>query len=203
MPDNYTKNFNLIAGNESRFARRVIYQMRAQHPPPVWHNLIPFKFLIEYIRIRRAIRTFENNAMVIRKLSLDAARSILDGESHERVHFDMNEKIKTWLQENELFLQIIHGAQIALAQQFEAHYARLLQADGKNYATLVKSVYPIPPRYREFLEGIAETEKQVDDSVCETISNDDKERQECETRMKNKQRAFSKAREIELQQVYA
>lgn len=202
MDKKYKHRYNTIASNNQQFAKRVIYQLRAQNPPPIWHNLIPFKFLLEYIRIRQAISSFEKKALFVRVLALDAAKSIIEGENQPLVHGEMNRKIQTWLRENNLYSQPIHEKQQELAQQLEEHFTKLLQADGSSYKSLIKAAYRIPPKYKEFLNSIAVTERQIDDMVCDMTTDTDEQRMDCDKKMKEKHRAFDKARDIELQSIF-
>jgi hypothetical protein len=202
VPDKYQINYNEITMNEKRFARRVIYQLRAQNPPPMWHNLIPFKFALEYIRIRRAIRIFEKNAMVVRKLALDAAKSMLEGNNPEIVSKMTSLKIREWLIENDFNYDPVHENQVLLARSYENHFSTLLQAEGKGYEALVRAVYRIPPRYREFFDWIGSMEKQFDDMICELTLETEEEKQNCIMRMKNSQQAYDKARDMELRRVF-
>ena len=78
MSRQYDRNHALIITGERQFARRVICQLRAEDPPPAWYNLIPFTFLFEYIRIRRAISAFQKDARIGRKAALDKARATLE-----------------------------------------------------------------------------------------------------------------------------
>ena len=202
MPEQYRKNLPLINMNEKQFAKRVIYQLRALNPPPLWHNLVPFKFLFEYMKIRRAIRAFEKDAMVVRRIALETAESILKGDKPENAHAAANDRVKDWLKENRLYSVGIHEKQLSVARQFETHFSRLLQSEGNTYAALVRSVYRIPPHYREFLDNISALEIETDSMVCAMTADDANDRRACEARMENKHRAFSKAREMELQEVF-
>lgn len=203
MAQHYDKKYRPIAINELQFARRVVYQLRAQNPPPAWHNLIPFKFLFEYLRIRRAIRAFSENALAGRKIALDSAKDMLEGESRAVVHENMQKNIWEWLESMGLSTPSIYEQELALAQTYEEHFSNLLTADGTDYGALVRAVYRVPPKYRQFLDRISETEKKIDRMVCDMAPDNGEDRQTCEKRMNAKQRALAKAREIEMAAVFA
>ena len=202
MPQNPENNYKLILSGERRFARRVIYQLRAQNPPPTWHNLIPFKFLFEYIRMRRAVQEFEENAMVVRKCALDAAKDLVNGKSPAVVRETMQATIRKWLEKTGFYSDQVMEKQMALAEAFGSHFESLLEAEGRDYEDLVRQVYRIPPKYQEFLDTIAEIEKEIDRLVCEMSGSDESGFQECMARMKSKQTAFAGARKIEIDRIY-
>lgn len=195
-------NYSLIRANEKRFAKRVIYQLRAQDPPPAWHNLIPFQFLFEYIRIRRAAGEFEENAMVVRRTALESALSMAKNQSPDLVRKNMQNTIREWLSRNNLFSQPLLEKQMALAEAYEAHFKTLLAAEGKTYEDLVRRGYRVPPKYREFLDKTARMEAAIDSLVCEMSFEAESERRECENRMEKKHNAFEKAREMEIDRVF-
>jgi len=202
VPQNPENNYKLILSGERRFARRVIYQLRAQNPPPAWHNLIPFKFLFEYIRMRRAVQEFEENAMVVRKCALDAARDLVNGKSPAVVRETMQATIRKWLEKNGFYSDQVMEKQMALAEAFGSHFESLLEAEGRDYEELVRQVYRIPPKYQEFLDTIAEMEKETDRLVCDMSGSDENGVKECMARMKGKQAAYAGARKIEIDRIY-
>jgi len=199
---NPENNYKLILAGEKRFARRVIYQLRAQNPPPAWHNLIPFKFLFEYIRMRRAAQAFEQNAMVVRKCALDAAMDLVKGKSPAVVRETMQAAIRKWLEKNGFYSDAMMEKQMALAEAFGSHFESLLEAEGRDYETLVRQVYRIPPKYQEFLDKIAEMEKETDRLACEMSGPEENGFRKCMERMKSKQAAYAGARKIEIDRIY-
>lgn len=202
MSKQYDRNHALITIGERQFARRVIYQFRAQDPPPAWYNLIPFTFLFEYIRIRRAITAFQKDAMTVRKAALDKARATLEGEDAPEIDDRMQRQIRDWLSGHGLFLPSVAEKQEALAGKYAAHFTRLLEAHGREYEDLVRAVYRIPPNYREFLEDVETMEKAIDKTVCEFLQETGKKKEYCDNRMERKQTAFARAREIEIDRIF-
>ena len=74
------EKYNLIVSAEEQFAREVTLGAIVARPPSAWSYLIPGMFIIDFLRRGSAIRKYTQHFMFPRKLAVDAARAVSQGE---------------------------------------------------------------------------------------------------------------------------
>ncbi len=170
------KKYLLILAYEERNARSVALLIRAliraSHPPPAWHYLIPFKFVFEFLSARREIRKFSMDFLFLRKLVLDAARDIGEGGNRQVRDAEVEESIRKWCSSNKLYSESMHQKQLALAALLFDHYSALLKAEGKSYESLIRGAYKTRAGYESFLRKLTAAEREIDQAVVEMRGGD-------------------------------
>lgn len=190
-----SKKYSLILAHEERGARSMALLIRAliraSHPPPAWHYLIPFKFAFEFFSARKEIRIFSTGFLFLRKLVLDAARDIGEGENRQVRDAEVEESIRGWCSSNKLYSEDMHQKQLVLATLLFDHYSAMLKAEGKNYESLTRGAYETRADYESFLQKLTAAEREIDRVVVEMRAGDARLR----AQMSVKQQAINTIRE--------
>ena len=164
------KKYRAILAYEAAFARAVSMEVIYRKPLTVWHFLIPFVFIFDYIRMRNDTEIFSKNFLFIKKLALDAALEINRGEDRQSKLAQIEDETRDWLTSKKLYSWGIHQEQIAEVNLLIDHYSKLLEAEGDSYQSLVKNAYKTQEQFRAFLQQLSSVEKEMDRAVVRTLS---------------------------------
>jgi len=151
-----------ILAYEEQLAKNVALQIRAGQPRPLWQYFVPFKFLFEIFAAKREMSWFSKDFLFVRKLALDAARDIVEGQDRQESLAEVGAAIKDWLSSHALYSEELHQKQAALADLLCTHYSRLLLAEGKDHTFLVRNAYGSRAEYESFLRRLAAAESEID-----------------------------------------
>jgi len=191
--------YNLILSAEEQFAREVTLGAILARPPSGWLYLIPGMFIIDYLRRGSAIRKYTHHFMFPRKLAVDAARAISQGEDETFVRSQVEKDTGVWLSALNLFSEELLKAHLAFIDILIEHYSALLNAGGDSYHLLVGTAYQNRENYQSFLEEITAAENEVDRRVIERLGDNE--------RIKDKilieQQQIAKRRDKILEEVFA
>jgi hypothetical protein len=156
----------LILNEEESFARAVALGVIVKRPPSAWHFLLPGMFLFDFLRRSSETRRYSELFLFPRRLALDGAFDLLNGEDRKKVFSQAEEGIKRWLitlkLDSERLLRA-HMSQVALLVD---HYTRLLQAEAGSYHGLIRQVYSDREHYETFLGQLSAAEQEVDQAVA-------------------------------------
>jgi hypothetical protein len=156
----------LILDGEESFARAVALGVIVKRPPSAWHFLLPGMFLFDFLRRSSETRRYSDLFLFPRRLALDGAFELLNGEDRKRVFSQVEEDFKRWLitlkLDSERLLRA-HMSQVALLVD---HYTRLLQAEGGSYHGLIQKAYATREHYETFLTELTAAEREVDQAVA-------------------------------------
>jgi hypothetical protein len=141
------RNYDLILSAEDSFARAVALGIWVQRPLTVWHYLLPGMFLWDIIKRRMAIQQYSALFLFPRKLALDAARQMIEGDDPNRLLSRTENKVQV---------------RILLD-----HYSRLLQAEGGIYSRLIRNTYGTLENYEGYLARLSAAEGEVDQGLAE------------------------------------
>lgn len=177
------KKYEIILAAEQSFAREVALGVHTTRPLTVWHYLIPGMFIIDFLRRGSAIKRYSYHFMLPRKLAMDAARSMGQGEDKSEVFSDTEEKTKTWLHSLSLFSNALLRSQMGVIRILTEHYSLLIETEGDALGALIENAYKSCASYESFLSRLASAEEDVDRSLLETLGNDEKLRTRLETEM--------------------
>ncbi|MEE8329612.1 MAG: NF038143 family protein [Thermodesulfovibrionia bacterium] len=171
------KKYDIIQSAEEEFAREVALGVLVARPVSVWETLIPFMFIMDYLRRGSVVRLYVRNFMFPRKMAIDAALDINSGEDREKRLLRVEEAIKEWLNSLKLYSPGLHRNQMEVIALLIEHYSKLLNSDGDTYNSLVKSAYNNRGNYEAYLSRLVSLEKEVDRAIIEKLGETENLRQ--------------------------
>lgn len=165
------KNYNIISSTDEELARAVALRAIVTRPVSVWQTLIPFIFILDFLKRSSAVRLYTENFMFPRKLAIDAALGLNSGEDKEHRLSRVEEAIKEWLNSLKLYSQGLHQNQMEVITLLIEHYSRLLNTNGDTYYSLVRNAYNNRENYEAYLSRLASAEKEVDRVIIEKLGD--------------------------------
>jgi len=168
------EKYDLILSAEEQFAREVTLGAIVARPPSAWFYLIPGMFIIDYLRRGSAIRKYAKHFMFPRKLAVDAARAIRQGDDEASVRSHIEKDTGAWLSALSLYSEELLKAHLAFMDILIEHYSALLNVEGDSYYLLVEAAYQKRENYQSFLEGITAAENEVDHQLIEQLGGNQK-----------------------------
>jgi hypothetical protein len=115
--------------------------------------------------------------MFPRKLAMDTASDILEGQDkRERLSWT-EEEIKVWLETLDLYSPSLQTAQMKVVTQLMDHYTKLLQTEGDTYYDLVRNAYISQNDYQAHLSQLKTFEQEVDRAIIERLGETEKLRE--------------------------
>jgi hypothetical protein len=166
--------YDIIVNAEQQFAREVTLGVIVMSPQTFWHYIIPGFFIIDFLRRGSAIRQYTQHFMFPRKLALQAAQAISEGEDKPSITSRLKEDLGQWLEALKLFSPELVRMHLKLIDVLVEHYAKLLNAEGNAFNLLIERAYQNHHNFSAFIEQITAAEKAVDDKVIETLGGDEK-----------------------------
>jgi hypothetical protein len=168
------EKYDLILSAEEQFAREVTLGAIVARPPSAWFYLIPGMFIIDYLRRGSAIRKYTQHFMFPRKLAVDAARAVSQGEDEASVRSHVEKDTAAWLSALNLHSEELLKAHLAFIDVLIEHYSALLNAEGDSYYILVGAAYQNRENYQSFLEEISAAENEVDRQLIERLGDNER-----------------------------
>jgi hypothetical protein len=169
--------YELILSAEESLARQVALGVIVMQPLTVWHYLIPFMFIYDFLKRTVTIRRYTQHFIFPRRLAVDAARDILGGEAREERRVRLGDDIKGWLHSLDLYSDSLYEAQMKVIDLLVDHYAKLLQVEGDTYDALVRNAYTSGVDYEAHLTQLTSVEKEVDRAIMERLGETEKLRE--------------------------
>ena len=166
--------YEIIVNAEQQFAREVTLGVIVTGPQTFWHYIIPGFFIIDFLRRTSAIRQFTQYFMFPRKLALQAARAMSEGEDKSSITSRLEGELRQWLNTLKLFSPELVDMHLNLIDVLAEHYAKLLSAEGKEFNLLIQHAYRNHHKFSAFIDQITAAEKAVDEKVIETLGGDEK-----------------------------
>jgi hypothetical protein len=115
--------------------------------------------------------------MFPRKLAMDAARDIIEGEDQKERLSWTEEEIKVWLETLNLYSLSLQAAQMKVVTQLMDHFTKLLQTEGDTYYDLVRNAYMSQSHYQAHLSQLKALEQEVDRAIIEKLGETEKLRE--------------------------
>jgi len=172
LPTFVDTKYNIIRSEERRLAKAVARKIVKMPEITVWVFMIPFIFVFNFLRYKRTTETFALNFLFTKRLALDAALDIIkEGLQRQDVVVRINGKTRDVLASD---TQGVYSEKIRMKQMNEInllldHYLKLLEAEGKNYKSLLKNAYQTQDNYRTFLQQLTAAEKAVNQAALQTV----------------------------------
>ena len=172
LPTFADTKYNIIRSEERRLAKAVAKKIVKIPDITVWAFMIPFIFVVNFLKYKRTSETFALNFLFTKRLALDAALDIIkEGLQRQDVVVRINDRTRDILASD---TQGVYSEKIRMKQMNEInllldHYLKLFEAEGKNYKSLVKNAYQTQENYGTFLQQLTAAEKAVNQAALQTV----------------------------------
>jgi hypothetical protein len=181
-----------ILGGEEAFARRVALGVLVTTPQSVFHTLIPFMFIFDFLRRGTVMRRYTSHFMFPRKLAVRAALDILEGDGKTRRLSDIEPEVETWLNTLKIYSSAVQRKQMEVVERLVENYLKLLAAEGETYHALIKTAYDNRQNYEAYLRRLASVEEELDKAIIETLGDTENLRQKIEAEREQVKRLSDK-----------
>ena len=164
----------MILLQERSWAHSVARAMIKPGPISVWEVLIPVLLIFGYAKSKSEREITIKNLLFTKELALDAALKIIRNcmnreEVMSLIRDETRKLIKTV--RDDIYSEEIRQKQLKEIHLLIDHYYRLLQAEGKDYDSLVMNAYQGRESFMDFLSQLRETEKGVNLAALKTLGH--------------------------------
>jgi hypothetical protein len=166
-----TKYENILA-QERALAKSVASAVIGQSPVTAWDVLIPIVFVFNMLKFKRAREIFTLNFLFTKKLALQGAFDrIKTGQSREDALAQIRNRTSEVLASDKkgIYSIKIRQKQMREVEFLLDHYTRLLNAEGKDYRSMVRNTYLTRKGYGSFVNQLEEIEKEVNRAASQTV----------------------------------
>jgi len=163
----YNKNKALVLDSEESFARAVALGVIVKRPLSAWHFLLPGMFLFDFLRRSSETRRYSDLFLFPRKLALNGALDIFNGEDRKEILSQIENDMKHWLVSLNLYSERLHRKHMDEIDLLVDHYSKLLHGEGNNYPALIKDAYQARESYEAYLHRLNTGEQEVDHAIAE------------------------------------
>ena len=168
------EKYKMILTAEEKMAREVTLGVIVTRPLTVWHYIIPGMFIIDFLRRGSALRKYTEHFMFPRKLAIDAAQALVQGEDESEVFSHVENDTGRWLSSLDLHTSGLLEAQLAVIKLLVDHYARLLKKDGYSVYALIKKAYENRASFQGFIDELTAAEAEVDRELIAKLGESEK-----------------------------
>ena len=147
---------------EEKLAREVTLGVIVTRRLTVWHYIIPGMFIIDFLRRGSALKKYTENFLFPRKLAVDAAQALAQGEPEADVFEHIENDTRVWLNSLDLYSPGLLQAQVGAIKLLADHYSQLLKEDGLSVYALMKAAYQNRENLQKFFEELTAAEAEVD-----------------------------------------
>ncbi|UCH00237.1 MAG: NF038143 family protein [Deltaproteobacteria bacterium] len=172
LPTVLDTKYESILSRERSLAKAVASAVIESKPLTVWEMMIPLVFIHNFLRYKRTREVFTLNFLFTKKLALEAAfDTVKKGQSRQQAMARIKEKTRNILAADKkgIYSQKIRQRQMKEIELLIEHYRTLLQAEGKDYNSMMKNAYRTWEEYSAFLEQIRRAEKEVNRAAQQTV----------------------------------
>jgi len=192
------EKYDIIVDAEQQFAREVTLGVIVTRPLTVWHYIIPGFFIVDFLRRGSAIRQYTKHFMFPRKLAMDAALAVMQGENKESMRSDLEDSTRTWLESLKLYSPDLVKAHLELIEILTAHYLKLLEADGDTFNFLIEQAYQNSDNFEQFITTVTSAENDVDRQVIVQLGGNER----VNVKIEAEQQQIAKRRNKILEEVF-
>ena len=165
-----TKHENILA-QEKALAKSVASVVIGQSPVTAWDVLIPIVFVFNVLKFKRAREIFTLNFLFTKKLALQGAFDMVKkGQSREDILGQIRDRTSQILASDQkgIYSNKIRQKQMREMELLLDHYFRLLNAEGKDYRSMVRHAYRTPQDFAAFVKELEGIEKEVNRAASQT-----------------------------------
>jgi uncharacterized protein YcbK (DUF882 family) len=140
----------------------------------VWEIMIPVIFILNYAKLKQSREIFIQNQMFTKKMALDAAMDMKKKDrSKETVMAQIRSKTKELVSSvpGGIYSDDIRRQQLNEMDLLIDHFSKLLNAEGRDYASLVTSAYRSATEYHSFLNQLKSAENEVMGAARRTLGD--------------------------------
>jgi hypothetical protein len=155
-------------------AQGVAFSLIRPKTLTVWEIMIPVIFILNYVKLKHSREIFVQNQMFTKKMALDAALDMKKKDAtKEMVLGQIQTKTKELVSSvpGGIYSDDIRRQQLKEIDLLIDHYTRLLNAAGKDYASLVTHAYQTAADYSSFTEALQSAEKEVMSAAHRTLGS--------------------------------
>ena len=166
-----TKHESILAYERS-LAKAVASAVIESRPLSVWEITIPILFVANFFRFKRSREVFTLNFLFTKKLALEAAYDMIKKcHGKDEAMSRIKEKTKTVLASDQkgIYSQKIRQRQLKEMELLIDHYRRLLEAEGKDYTSMMRNAYRTRENYDKFLGKLKGAEIEVNMAAKQTV----------------------------------
>jgi hypothetical protein len=166
-----TKHENILA-QEKALAKGVASVIIGQNPVTAWDVLIPIVFVFNVLKFKRAREIFTLNFLFTKKLALQGAFDMVKkGQSREDVLGQIRDRTSQILASDKkgIYSIKIRQKQMREMELLLDHYSRLLNAEGKDYESMVRHAYRTREDFSAFVKELEGIEKEVNRAASQTV----------------------------------
>ena len=166
-----TKHENILA-QERALAKTVASAVIGQSPVTAWDVLIPIVFVFNVLKFKRAREIFTLNFLFTKKLALQGAFDMVkNGQSREDALGQIRDRTSQILASDKkgIYSIKIRQKQMREMELLLDHYFRLLNADGKDYESMVKHAYRSRRDFAAFVKELEGIEEEVNRAASQTV----------------------------------
>jgi plasmid maintenance system killer protein len=166
-----TKYENILA-QENTVAKAVARSVIGQNPVTAWDVLIPIVFVFNMLKFKRAREIFALNFLFTKKLALQGAFDMIKtGQSREDALAQIRNRTSEILASDKkgIYSIKIRQKQMREVELLLDHYHRLLNADGKDYSSMVRNAYSTRKDFAAFVNQLEGIEKEVNRAAIQTV----------------------------------
>jgi hypothetical protein len=174
LTDDYYKKFKIIFERERSMAQGLAVSLIRPKTLTVWEIMIPVIFILNYAKLKHSRELFIQNQMFTKKMALDAALDMKKKDtSKETVMTQIQSKTKELVSSvpGGIYSDDIRRRQLKEMDLLIDHFSKLLNAEGKDYASLVTSTYRSATEYRAFLNQLKSAENEVMGAARRTLGD--------------------------------
>ncbi len=164
----------MILMAEEKLAREVTLGVIVTRPLTVWHYIIPGMFIIDFLRRGSALRKYTEHFVFPRKLAVDAAQALAQGEPEADVFQHIENDTRTWLNSLDLYSPGLLQAQVNVIKLLVDHYGKLLVKDGYSVYALIRAAYQNRVKLGDFFDQLTAAEAEVDRELLAKRGESDK-----------------------------
>jgi hypothetical protein len=172
LPTILDTKYENILSRERSLAKTVANGVIGQNQVGVWDVMIPIVFLFNFLNFKRAREVFALNFLFTKKLALQGAFDrIKTGQSREDALAQIRDRTSQILAADKkgIYSIKIRQRQMREVELLLDHYGKLLNAEGKDYVSMVRNAYGTKKDYVAFLEHLEGIEKEVNRAATQTV----------------------------------
>jgi hypothetical protein len=193
------RKYKVILNAEESFARAVALGVYVRRPLTAWRFLLPGMFIFDVLRRSSEIRRYSDLFLFPRKLALDGALDILNGEDRKNILSQIEKEIRQWLTSLKIYSERLLRGHMDEIHLLIDHFSKLLNAVGNSYYALVKNAYKTREQYEAHLHQLTAAEQEID----QAISNIHGEAIDIWERLRAEQAQAEKLREKEVNRTFS
>ncbi|PIV21996.1 MAG: hypothetical protein COS40_06340 [Deltaproteobacteria bacterium CG03_land_8_20_14_0_80_45_14] len=193
------RKYKVILNAEESFARAVALGVYIRRPLTAWRFLLPGMFIFDVLRRSSEIRRYSDLFLFPRKLALDGALDILNGEDRKNILSRIEKEIRQWLTSLKIYSERLLRGHMDEIHLLIDHFSKLLNAVGNSYYALVKNAYKTREQYEAHLHQLTAAEQEID----QAISNIHGEAIDIRERLRAEQAQAEKLREKEVNRTFS